>query len=129
MCIRDSFGIDAFQEVKVGNLSTGMKQKVSLVISVVHDPDVIIFDEPTNGLDVITARVVTDFLAECRSAGKSILLSTHIFDLAEKLCDRVGIIIGGKMVCCDTLAAVKDGISLEDRFFRLYDERMGGEQA
>ena len=123
------FGIDAFREMKVGNLSTGMKQKVSLVISVVHDPDVIIFDEPTNGLDVITARVVTDFLAECRSAGKSILLSTHIFDLAEKLCDRVGIIIGGKMVCCDTLAAVKDGISLEDRFFRLYDERMGGEQA
>ena len=122
------FGLDAFQEVKVGNLSTGMKQKVSLVISVVHDPDVIIFDEPTNGLDVITARVVTDFLSECRNAGKSILLSTHIFDLAEKLCDRVGVIIGGKMVCCDTLPAVKDGKTLEDRFFQLYDERMGGEQ-
>lgn len=122
------FGIDAFAEVKVGNLSTGMKQKVSLVISVVHDPDVIIFDEPTNGLDVITARVVTDFLGECRAAGKSILLSTHIFDLAEKLCDRVGIIIGGRMICCDTLEAVKDGLSLEDRFFALYEQE-GGELA
>lgn len=122
------FGIDAFAEVKVGNLSTGMKQKVSLVISVVHDPDVIIFDEPTNGLDVITARVVTDFLGECRAAGKSILLSTHIFDLAEKLCDRVGIIIGGRMICCDTLEAVKDGLSLADRFFALYEQE-GGELA
>ncbi len=58
------FGVDEFAEVKVADLSTGMKQKVSLVISIVHDPDIIIFDEPTNGLDVLTARVVTDFLLE-----------------------------------------------------------------
>ena len=121
----ERFGIGAFAEVRVGDLSTGMKQKVSLVISVVHDPDVIIFDEPTNGLDVITARVVTDFLRECRAAGKSILLSTHIFDLAEKLCDRVGVIIDGRMVRCDTLTAVKDGLSLEDRFFALYEQEGG----
>ncbi len=56
------FGITKFAEVKVGDLSTGMKQKVSLVVSIVHDPDIIIFDEPTNGLDVLTAKVVTDFL-------------------------------------------------------------------
>ena len=56
------FGIDKFAEVKVGELSTGMKQKVSLAVSLVHNPDIIIFDEPTNGLDVITAKVVTDFL-------------------------------------------------------------------
>ena len=121
----ERFGIGACAEVRVGDLSTGMKQKVSLVISVVHDPDVIIFDEPTNGLDVITARVVTDFLRECRAAGKSILLSTHIFDLAEKLCDRVGVIIDGRMVRCDTLTAVKDGLSLEDRFFALYEQEGG----
>ena len=60
----EKFGIDRFAEVKVANLSTGMKQKVSLVISIVHDPEVIIFDEPTNGLDVLTAKVVTDFLQE-----------------------------------------------------------------
>ena len=63
------FGIDRFAEVKVANLSTGMKQKVSLVVSIVHDPEIIIFDEPTNGLDVLTARVVTDFLEQLRGEG------------------------------------------------------------
>ena len=86
----ERFGIDKFAEVKVGNLSTGMKQKTSLVISLVHDPDIIIFDEPTNGLDVLTAKVVTDFLQDLKSQGKSIIVSTHIFSLIEKLCDRVG---------------------------------------
>ncbi len=114
------FGIDRFAEVKVANLSTGMKQKISLVISVVHDPDIIIFDEPTNGLDVVTAKTVTDFLLELRERGKTVILSTHIFSLVEKLCDRVGIIIDGRMVACDTLAAVCNGLALEDRFFELY---------
>ena len=121
------FGIDRFAEVKVANLSTGMKQKVSLVISVVHDPDVIIFDEPTNGLDVLTAKVVTDFLLELRERGKTVILSTHIFSLVEKLCDRVGIIIDGRMVACDTLTAVCGGMSLEDRFFELYKDCKGEE--
>ena len=121
------FGIDEFAEVKVGNLSTGMKQKVSLVISVVHDPDVIIFDEPTNGLDVLTAKVVTDFLLELRERGKTVILSTRIFSLVEKLCDRVGIVIGGRMVACDTLPAVCGSLSLEDRFFELYKSTVGEE--
>ena len=121
------FGIYDFAEVKVGNLSTGLKQKVSLVISVVHDPDVIIFDEPTNGLDVLTAKVVTDFLLELRERGKTVILSTHIFSLVEKLCDRVGIVIGGRMVACDTLPAVCGSLSLEDRFFELYKSTVGEE--
>lgn len=119
------FGVDRFAEVKVANLSTGMKQKVSLIISIVHDPEIIIFDEPTNGLDVITARVVTDFLQELRDQGKTIVVSTHIFSLIEKLCDRVGVIISGKMVCCDTLEKVCGGMSLEDRFFEIYKETVG----
>lgn len=120
------FGIDKFAEVKLANLSTGMKQKVSLVVSVVHDPDFIIFDEPTNGLDVLTAKTVTDYLAEMRAAGKSIILSTHIFSLAEKLCDRVGVIIDGRMVALDTLSALTAEKNLEDKFFDLYAEAMGG---
>jgi len=111
--------------VKVADLSTGMKQKVSLVISIVHDPDIIIFDEPTNGLDVLTAKVVTDFLQELKSQGKTIIVSTHIFSLIEKICDRVGIIIQGRMVLCDRLERVTDGKSLEDRFFEIYRERAG----
>lgn len=120
------FGIDQFAEVKVANLSTGMKQKVSLVVSIVHDPDIIIFDEPTNGLDVITARVVTDFLRQLRAEGKTVLVSTHIFSLVESLCDRVGIIISGKMIHCGTLDEICRGKSLEDRFFEIYREN-GGE--
>ena len=119
------FGIHKFAEVKVADLSTGMKQKVSLVVSIVHDPDIVIFDEPTNGLDVITARTVTDFLQELRRQGKTILLSTHIFSLVESLCDRVGVIIDGKMAACGTLAQVQGGKSLEDRFFDLYLEKVG----
>lgn len=114
------FGIDRFAEVKLGNLSTGMKQKVSLVISIVHDPDFIIFDEPTNGLDVLTAKVVTDFLEELRAQGKTVILSTHIFSLVEKLCDRVGVIIDGKLVALDTLENLTKEKNLEDTFFDLY---------
>ena len=122
------FGIDKFAEVKVANLSTGMKQKLSLVISLVHDPDIIIFDEPTNGLDVLTARTVTDYLQELRSEGKTIILSTHIFSLVERLCDRVGIIIDGHMISCGTLEEVCNGMTLEDRFFEIYKEVKGGEE-
>jgi len=120
------FGIDKFAEVKVANLSTGMKQKSSLAISIVHDPNIIIFDEPTNGLDVITAKVVTDFLLELKGQGKTVILSTHIFNLVEKLCDRAGILIDGKMVRCDTLANLTAEKPLEDVFFDLYAESAGG---
>lgn len=124
------FGIDKFAEVKVADLSTGMKQKTSLAVSLVHDPDIIIFDEPTNGLDVLTAKVVTDFLISLKEAGKTIIVSTHIFSLIEKLCDRVGIIIDGKMAVCDKLSALCGEKSLEDKFFDVfadYTEAKGGE--
>ena len=121
----ERFGIDQFAEVKIANMSTGMKQKTSLVISLVHDPDIIIFDEPTNGLDVITAKTVTDFLLELKSEGKTILLSTHIFSLVEKLCDRVGMVVNGKMVVCDTLENVTKDMNLEDKFFEIYSETVG----
>ena len=119
------FGIDKFAEVKFSNLSTGMKQKVSLVVSIVHDPEFIIFDEPTNGLDVLTAKVVTDFITELKNDGKTIILSTHIFNLVEKLCDRVGIIIDGKLAKIDTLENLTKEKSLEDTFFDIYREVAG----
>ena len=121
----EKFGIDKFAEVKVANLSLGMKQKISLVVSIVHDPEIIIFDEPTNGLDVITAKVVTDFLVELKSQGKSVILSTHIFGLAEALCDRVGIIINGKMVACGAVKEIAGDGKLEDAFFDIYTKTTG----
>jgi sodium transport system ATP-binding protein len=118
----ETFGIDKFAEVKVGNLSQGMKQKTSLAISIVHDPSIIIFDEPTNGLDIITSKVVTDFLVELKKQGKSIILSTHIFNLAEDLCDRIGIIISGKMVACAPVKEITGSSTLEETFFDIYRE-------
>ncbi len=121
------FGISSFKEVKIADLSTGMKQKISLIISIVHDPDIIIFDEPTNGLDVITAKVVTDFLLDLKKEGKTVILSTHIFSLVEKLCDRVGIIINGKMVVSDTLKSIIQDKTLEEVFFEIYYKEVGEE--
>lgn len=117
----DRFGIGDFAQMRVKDLSTGMKQKVSLVISLVHDPEIIIFDEPTNGLDILTAKVVTDFLLDLKAQGKTIIVSTHIFSLVEKICDRVGIIIDGQMTVCDNLQTLCGESSLEDRFFAVYE--------
>ena len=119
------FDVNDFANEKVANLSSGMKQKVSLLVSIVHDPDIIIFDEPTNGLDVLTAKVVTDFLLELKAQGKSIIVSTHIFSLVEKICDRVGIIMGGKMAVCDTLSNITAEKNLEETFFDIYYKEFG----
>lgn len=119
------FGIDRFAQTKVADLSTGMKQKTSLAVSLVHDPRVVIFDEPTNGLDVLTAKTVTDFLLELAAEGRTVLLSTHIFSLVEKVCDRVGVVIDGRMAASGTLPEVTGGRSLEDAFFDLYAARAG----
>lgn len=119
------FGIDQFAEVKIGDLSTGMKQKVSIAVSLAHDPDIIIFDEPTNGLDILTAKSVTDYLRTLSQQNKTVIISTHIMSLVEKLCDRVGIIINGKMVMCDTVKnvrALSPTNDLEDVFFDIYQK-------
>jgi sodium transport system ATP-binding protein len=121
----DRFGVSEFAGQKVSTLSSGMKQKVSIAVSLAHDPEIIIFDEPTNGLDVIAAKAVTDFLIELRARGKTIILSTHIFSLVEKLCDRVGIIMDGRMLRCDTLPALCGEKNLEDTFFALYEAEKG----
>ncbi len=119
------FGIDDFREVKISDLSTGMRQKVQLVISIVHDPEIIIFDEPTNGLDIITAKIVTDFLIELKNKGKTIIVSTHIFSLVEKICDRVGIIIDGKLIYDDTIESVhQTNTDVEQLFFELAGESL-----
>lgn len=123
----ERFGIREFAQVRVKDLSTGMKQKVSLVIAMVQDPEIIIFDEPTNGLDILTAKVVTDFLLDLKEQGKTIIVSTHIFSLVEKICDRVGIIINGRMAACEDLRTLCGEKNLEDRFFEIYETVKGEE--
>jgi sodium transport system ATP-binding protein len=122
----DYFDISAFEHKKISTLSQGMMQKVAIAVSLIHDPEVIIFDEPTNGLDVITAKKVTDYLRRLRDEGKTIIISTHIMTVAEKLCDEIGIIIDGEIIAEGT---VKDILSmteqkdLDDAFFHLYYKR------
>lgn len=119
----ERFGITSFSNSKIASLSTGMKQKTSLAISLCHNPEIIIFDEPTNGLDIIASKDVEDFLIDLRNEGKCLIISTHIFSLVEKLCDRVGILLSGHLVKEGYLKELTEEKSLEDLFFSLLGEQ------
>ena len=113
--------MEEFRHKKIDKLSSGMKQKTSIAISLIHDPDIIIFDEPTNGLDVITAKNVTDFLKKYAKEGKTVLISTHIMSVAEQICDKIGILIEGQIKELGTLDEIvkrNNTDNLEDVFFR-----------
>jgi len=111
-----------FRNVVGGKMSTGMKQKVSIARALVNDPPVLIFDEPTAGLDVLVQRAVLENIKQLRGRGKTILFSTHIMREVEKLCDRVAIMAHGKIVCCGTLEELRTMYKqddLEELFFAL----------
>jgi sodium transport system ATP-binding protein len=100
--------MNGFRDRLCDKLSTGMKQKTSIARTLVHDPPVMIFDEPTNGLDIMSARTITAFIRECRDGGKTVIFSTHIMSEVEKLCDTIGIIHDGKLLTEGTLAQLRD---------------------
>lgn len=126
----ESFGITSYADTRISKLSQGMRQKVSLIISVLHNPEFIIFDEPTNGLDIIAAKDVRDFILQMKAENKCVIISTHLFDLVERVCDRAAMIIDGKIVVNDTLENLKQGKSLEDAFYDFYSnyQAQGGNQ-
>jgi sodium transport system ATP-binding protein len=103
-----------FRDRRCDKLSTGMKQKVSIARTLVHDPSVMIFDEPTAGLDVLAARTIAGFIRECRDNGKTVVFSTHVMSEAEKLCDHIGIIHGGKLLAEGTLAELRARFGMQD---------------
>lgn len=114
-----------FRNVLGSRMSTGMKQKVSLARTIVHDPPVLIFDEPTVGLDVLVARTVLQTIAGFRALGKCVLFSTHIMREVEKLCDRVAILHKGRVLTCGTLDELRrrhGQEDLEEIFFDLLKE-------
>jgi len=115
----EALDMEEFRDRRCAKLSTGMKQKVSIARTLIHDPPVMIFDEPTNGLDVMAARSITDFIRQCRDRGKTVIFSTHVMTEVEKLCDRIGIIHGGKMRTEGTLEQLRRNYgkdSLEEIF-------------
>ena len=116
-------GIMPFRNKRIQELSTGMKQKASIAISLIHNPQVIVFDEPTNGLDILTSKQVTDYLIELKNEGHSIILSTHIFSVAESLCDEIAILIDGKIAAqgdVKYLTELAEAKNFEEAFFNLY---------
>lgn len=118
--------MDDFRDRRCDKLSTGMKQKVSIARTLVHNPPVMIVDEPTLGLDVLAARTIVDFLRECREAGKTVIFSTHVMSEAERLCDVIGIIHGGRLRAEGTLAQLRERSGeehLEDAFIRIVEEK------
>jgi sodium transport system ATP-binding protein len=124
----ERFGIGDYADARVDKLSQGMKQKVSIARTVAHDPPVLIFDEPTVGLDVLNALEMQKVMAEFRAEGKTIIFSTHVMSEAEKLCDRIAIIHRGRIHACDTLAGLREATGqryLEDIFVH-YVERANG---
>jgi sodium transport system ATP-binding protein len=101
--VLDIFEIRPWADVRCESLSTGTRQKTSIARAIVHDPPVLILDEPTLGLDILVASAMVRFIAECRTRGKCVLFSTHIMSEVEKLCDRVGIIHRGEVRAIGTL--------------------------
>jgi ABC-2 type transport system ATP-binding protein len=102
-----STGMHEHKDKKVEELSKGMQQKVQFVSAVIHDPDLIILDEPFSGLDPVNAKVMRDMILECKKAGKTIILSTHMMEQAQTLCDRIMMINMGSIVLYDTVDNIR----------------------
>lgn len=112
--IFEMLSMGALADRRVGTFSTGEKQKLSLARSILHDPPVLILDEPTFGLDVMAARTVVETIKLFREEGRTILLSTHIMRIAEKLCDRIGILFGGRLRALGTLDELNVTFNTDD---------------
>ena len=103
----EKLGITEYQNKRCGDLSSGMKQKVSIARAIVHDPPVLILDEPTTGLDVLASQHIVSFIQESRQAGKCVIFSTHIMSEADRLCDEIAIIHRGHIVAQGTIDALR----------------------
>lgn len=123
--IFDRLKMNEIRDLLGAKMSTGMKQKVSIARALVHDPPVLIFDEPTTGLDVLVSRALLQTIAELREHGKCIVFSTHIMREVEKLCDRVAIMNRGQILAFGSLEDLRQRHGendLEELFFRLISE-------
>lgn len=108
------FDMKNFRDRRVDKLSSGMKQKISLARTIIHDPEVLILDEPTLGLDVITSKNIIQFIRRAKEENKCVLFSTHIMHEAEKLCDEIAIIHRGKILAVGTLEKLQSETRLKD---------------
>jgi len=103
----EEFGMQSYADSRSDTFSTGMRQRAAIARVLVHDPEVLILDEPTSGLDVPSARVIEEFILEARRAGKCVVLSTHIMEEAEYLCDRIGVVHDGRLQALGTMEELR----------------------
>jgi sodium transport system ATP-binding protein len=114
--------MSSFAGQRAESLSSGQKQKVAIARAIVHDPPVLMFDEPTSNLDVLASKEIRDFMVESKGRGKCVIFSTHVLHDAERLCDQVTIIHKGQVVAGGTPADVRgDHRDLEDAFLQLVE--------
>lgn len=122
----DILGIDGFANKKIGQLSTGMKQKVSLVRTMIHDPQVVVFDEPTSGLDVIAAKNIIELIRQCKNENRTVIFSSHIMSEVELLCDDLAILHKGAVIYNGTMDSFKSQMtthSLTEEFIHLIENQ------
>lgn len=127
----DAFGIQELMNQYIGSLSFGNKQKVAIISSLLHDPDIIVMDEGMNGLDPRSSKILKSLLTDFASMGKIVLLSTHVLEVAQTLCQSVFILYKGEIVAEGTMDQLEDqsGVrgSLEEIFLRKTDsDNIGG---
>jgi sodium transport system ATP-binding protein len=119
-----TFEFGEYANTKIDRLSTGMKQKVAIARTVIHDPPILILDEPSSGLDVPTARLIENFILKAKESGKSILFSTHVMEEAEYLCDRIGVVHQGRLKAVGTMDQLRERtgkLRLREIFLDLLD--------
>jgi len=117
-----TFDMQGFADGRCEGLSTGQRQRVSIARAVLHDPPVLVLDEPTTGLDVLASSAMIDFIESARASGTCILFSTHVLSEAERLCDRIGVLHAGRLLASgtlDELCALTGKVWLEDVFREL----------
>jgi sodium transport system ATP-binding protein len=130
--IFERLDMNGFRDRRCDKLSTGMKQKTSIARTLIHNPQVMIFDEPTLGLDIMTARTIIEFIRECRQRGKTVIFSTHVMSEVEKLCDTIGIIQAGKLLEEGSLPELRERFQendLEEIFVRVVAPHFTAEPA
>ena len=120
----DRLDMSSFARQRAESLSSGQKQKVAIARAIVHDPEVLMFDEPTSNLDVLASREIRDFMVESKVRGKCVIFSTHVLHDAERLCDRVTILHEGLVVASGSTVGVRGAHrDLEDAFLGAVERR------
>jgi len=109
-------GLDGEEKKLTVEYSHGMKKKLALAAAVLANPDLLFLDEPFEGVDAVTSRIIRDILHGYVARGSTVFLTSHVLEVVEKLCTHVGIIVKGELVEQDSLEAIRRGGSLEDRF-------------